>query len=189
MTIDVLRWVNSLWILAGIYWALTALRAKTAVRKEQSASRVLHIAVMCTAFYLLFGSVRAGWLVVRFVPINAWIAWTGFGLVAAGIAFAVWARAMLGANWSGLVAIKAGHELIQSGPYRWVRHPIYSGLLLAILGTALALGEVRGLLAFLVALLGWGIKALMEERFLIDQFDGDYVRYTREVKRLIPFVF
>lgn len=189
MTTDVLRLINALWILTGIYWFLTALRAKTAVRKEQNASRVLHIVVMCIAFDLLFGSARYGLLGARYVPAKAWIAWTGFSLAAAGIAFAVWARAMLGANWSGTVAIKSGHELIRTGPYAWVRHPIYSGFLLAILGTALVLGEVRGLLAFLVALLGWGIKAIMEERFLIDQFDGEYVRYSTEVKRLIPFIF
>jgi protein-S-isoprenylcysteine O-methyltransferase Ste14 len=189
MTIDVLRLINALWILAGVYWALTALRAKRVVRKEQYASRVLHIAVMCIAFDLLFGSAPSGLLGARYLPNDAWIAWTGFALAAAGLAFAVWARTMLGANWSGTVAIKSGHELVRTGPYAWVRHPIYSGLLLAILGTALALGEIRGPLAFLVALLGWGIKSILEERFLIDQFDADYVRYSSEVKRLIPFVF
>lgn len=189
MTPDVQRLINALWIMTGIYWALTAPWAKAAVRKEQYASRVLRIAVMCVALDLLFGSPRVGLLGARFVPGDAWIARTGLALVAAGTALAVWARAMLGTNWSGTVAIKSGHELIRTGPYRWVRHPIYSGLLLAVLGTALALGEVRGLLAFAVALLGWGFKATMEERFLVDQFDGAYLRYQSEVKRLIPFIF
>jgi protein-S-isoprenylcysteine O-methyltransferase Ste14 len=115
-------------------------------------------------------------------------AWTGLGLVIAGAAIAVWARALLGSNWSATVTLKRGHELVRRGPYALVRHPIYSGLLLGVLGTALALGEVRGIVAFAVAFIDWGIKSATEERFLVDQFYGSYVRYRAEVKRLIPFV-
>ena len=88
--------------------------------------------------------------------------WLGLIMVAAGIAFAVWARHYLGRNWSGTVTVKQDHELIRSGPYRLVRHPIYTGLLLAILGTAVAFGEWRGLLAF--ALLTGSLSAQTANR-------------------------
>jgi protein-S-isoprenylcysteine O-methyltransferase Ste14 len=96
---------------------------------------------------------------------------------------------MLGSNWSGTVTVKQNHELIRSGPYAIVRHPIYSGFLLGLLGTALSVGEARGLIALALAFVGWFVKARVEEQFMVEQFNGDYVRYIRDVKRLIPFVF
>ena len=186
---DVHRYINATWILVGIYWAVTSLRAKATVRRENYSSRVLHIAVMCVAFDLLFGSPRIGALGFRFLPNGVSIAWAGLGLVIAGAAIAVWARTMLGGNWSATVALKQDHEFVRRGPYALVRHPIYSGFLLAIIGTALALGEVRGLVAFAVAFIGWAVKSATEERFLVDQFDGAYIRYRAEVRRLIPFVY
>jgi protein-S-isoprenylcysteine O-methyltransferase Ste14 len=95
---------------------------------------------------------------------------------------------MLGSNWSGTVTVKQNHELVQSGPYAIVRHPIYSGFLLGALGTALSVGEARGLIALALAFVGWVAKTRVEEQFMVEQFNGDYVRYRREVKRLIPFV-
>ena len=79
-------------------------------------------------------------------PSAGWF-WLGLALVVLGLAFSVAARVWLGGNWSSMVTLKQDHELIRSGPYRWVRHPIYTGLLLAILGSAIALGEWRGLIA------------------------------------------
>jgi protein-S-isoprenylcysteine O-methyltransferase Ste14 len=144
---------------------------------------------MGLALALLFGSIRSEVLSSRILPNDVWIAWTGLCLVIAGAAVAIWSRTMLGSNWSGTVTLKHDHELVRSGPYALVRHPIYSGLLLAVLGTALALGEVRGLVAFALAFIGWGVKSAIEERFLVDHFDGAYVRYQSEVKRLVPFVY
>jgi protein-S-isoprenylcysteine O-methyltransferase Ste14 len=186
---DVHRYINAIWILVGIYWAVTGLRSKPTTRRENNLSRILHVAVMGLAFGLLFGSIRSGVLASRFLGNQVWITWAGLGLVIAGAAVAVWSRTMLGNNWSGTVTLKHDHELVRSGPYALVRHPIYSGLLLALLGTALALGEVRGLLAFAVAFIAWGVKSAIEERFLVDHFDGAYIRYRSEVKRLIPFVY
>jgi protein-S-isoprenylcysteine O-methyltransferase Ste14 len=98
-------------------------------------------------------------------------------------------RALLGSNWSATVTVKQHHELIRRGPYAIVRHPIYSGFLLGVLGTALALGEVRGLVALALAFAGWYLKARNEEQFLVEQFGDAYVGYRRNVKQLIPFVF
>ncbi len=86
------------------------------------------------------------------------------------------------------MTVKEKHELVQNGPYTIVRHPIYTGLLVAVFGTALVVGEVRALIALVIAFAGFFQKTRREEQFMVDQFDGDYVQYRRSVKRLIPFV-
>jgi protein-S-isoprenylcysteine O-methyltransferase Ste14 len=110
-------------------------------------------------------------------------------LVFAGLVFAVWARWHLGRNWSGTVAVKEGHTLITSGPYRWVRHPIYSGMVLALFGTALAIGQPRGFIGAGLILLGFVIKLLGEEARMRDTFPLEYDAYCRRTARLIPGVF
>ena len=85
--------------------------------------------------------------------------------------------------------IKRDHQLIRSGPYSFVRHPIYSGLLLAILGTATYIGEIRGLFALALAIIGLKWKSLTEESFMQEQFGSSYIEYKRHVKALIPFVW
>ena len=125
----------------------------------------------------------------RFVPEAAALSWTGLALTVAGILFAAWARFYLGGNWSLSVTVKQGHTLIRGGPYAAVRHPIYSGLSLAVLGTALAVGEFRGLVAVGLVVFGFRHKSLMEERFMREEFGAGYERYCREVKALIPFAW
>ncbi len=112
----------------------------------------------------------------------------GTALVLLGLAFTVWARVHLGRNWSGIVTVKQGHELIRSGPYRWVRHPIYTGLLLAFMGSAIALGQWRGVLAMLIVFAALWRKLRLEERWMIETFGAAYTAYRNEVAALIPFV-
>ena len=112
----------------------------------------------------------------------------GAALTLAGIAFAIWARVWIAGNWSSDVTLKRDHELITTGPYRWVRHPIYTGVLLAILGTALAVGEWRGLLAVVLAGAAFWRKLGIEEAVMRRQFGAAYDRYAENVPALIPFV-
>jgi protein-S-isoprenylcysteine O-methyltransferase len=152
-------------------------------------SRLFHILAIALAFLLLFDSrLNAGVLNRRFVPDAPAVWWTGFALSVAGAALAIWARLLLGANWSATVTVKQNHELMRTGPYAVVRHPIYSGFLSAMLGTAIAFGEVRGLIALVLAFIAWRVKSLVEERFMQDQFGEQYAQYKRDVKALIPFV-
>jgi protein-S-isoprenylcysteine O-methyltransferase Ste14 len=189
MALDVWRCIESVWLLVGIYWLVAALWAKPVARREQLLTRIVHLAIMTMAFGLLFSrSTRVGVLGARFLPESAAIGWAGLGLTAAGCALAVWARACLGSNWSATATQKHNHELVRRGPYALVRHPIYAGFLLAMLGTALALGEMRGLVALALAFVGWFTKARTEERLLSEAFGGAYARYRREVKQLIPFI-
>ena len=189
MHLDPFHLATSVWILVGIYWAASGIRVKRAVRSQGRNSRAVHIGLMALALLLMFEPYTSiGPLAVRFVRAEGWLPWVGFALTAAGCAFAIWARARLGGNWSGVVTLKQGHELVRSGPYALVRHPIYAGFLAGLLGTALVIGEVRALLALAIAFVAWFDKTRLEERFLVDQFDGEYVEYSRSVKRLIPFL-
>ena len=178
----------------GAVWAACALASKKTARREAATSRLLHIAIMVAAFALLFPRLPIGYsfpvgpLAWRFVPDTPAIAWTGLALAAAGCAFAIWARLLLGGNWSSSVTVKRDHQLIRRGPYTIVRHPIYSGFLLGMAGTALALGEWRGVAGLALAFIGWSTKSRIEEAFVVAQFGDVYTRYQREVKALIPFV-
>jgi protein-S-isoprenylcysteine O-methyltransferase Ste14 len=110
--------------------------------------------------------------------------WIGTALLLAGLLFAIAARRHLGGNWSGTVTLKQDHMLTRSGPYRFVRHPIYPCILLAFLGSdVVALGEWRGLLALALITAAFPRKIQIEERFLLEQFSGAYARYRREVER------
>ena len=146
--------------------------------------------LVTTAFCLLFArDLWPHWLRQRVSPrSDIALLWTGLILTAAGVGFAILARFWIGRNWSGTVTIKEQHELIQSGPYRIVRHPIYTGLLLAYLSTAIVHGELRGFVGFCLLLLGFGLKLRMEETFMIQQFGNAYLDYKRRVKALVPFV-
>jgi protein-S-isoprenylcysteine O-methyltransferase Ste14 len=113
----------------------------------------------------------------------------GTVLVFGGLAFAVWARWQLGRNWSSAVTVKESHTLITSGPYRWVRHPIYSGMVLALFASALAIGEPRGFIGAALILAGFVVKLLAEEAYMRATFPRDYADYCRRTARLIPGVF
>jgi protein-S-isoprenylcysteine O-methyltransferase Ste14 len=187
MTLDLA--ILIVWIIIGLVWLAASMSLKSVARTEPLGSRLFHILAIVPAFLLLFDShLNVGVLNRRFVPDTAAISWTGFSLTVAGASLAIWARLLLGANWSAIVTVKQNHELKRTGPYSIVRHPIYSGFLLAMLGTAIAFGEIRGLIGLVIALIAWRMKSLVEERFMLDQFGEQYAQYKREVKALIPFV-
>jgi protein-S-isoprenylcysteine O-methyltransferase Ste14 len=112
--------------------------------------------------------------------------WTGVLLTAAGVAIAFWARWHLGANWSGVVTLKEGHELIRSGPYRAIRHPIYTGILLALLGTVVTAGEAHGLLAFAIAWISFYAKARREESYLTQEFGEKFGAHAKQTGMFLP---
>jgi protein-S-isoprenylcysteine O-methyltransferase len=186
---DIQRWISGVWITLGVVWAIGALLTKRTARVQTARSRLIQAGLAAGGFLLLLEPrMSTGPLGWRFLPATEGAAYTGLALAVCGATLAVWARIFLGRNWSAMVTIKQDHEIVRGGPYALVRHPIYSGLLLAMLGTALALGEVRGLLAVGLTFLGWWLKLQTEERFLSEQFGTQYTQYKREVKALIPFV-
>lgn len=182
--------VAYLWSALWLYWLVTAITAKQSIRRQTYASRIIQSVPVIIAFSLLFSRrIWPQWLHLRLIPKSGpALLWTGTLLTAVGIAFAIWARTWIGRNWSGSITIKDQHELIQNGPYSLVRHPIYTGLLTAFLGTALVNGEVRGLIGFLLLVAGFGAKLRMEEAFMTQQFGNAYLEYKDRVKALVPFL-
>jgi protein-S-isoprenylcysteine O-methyltransferase Ste14 len=114
--------------------------------------------------------------------------WIGVALVIPGLAFAIWARVHIGSNWSGTVTVKEDHQLIRSGPYAWVRHPIYTGLITALLGTTVASGTVHAAIGLAIIVVSFVRKLRIEEEFMRATFPGEYERYSALVPALIPFV-
>ena len=168
-------------------WALWAIRTKRTEQRESVASRLSYSLLLMAGFYLIFArSIPVLWLRQPILPREAWVQVMGIAITAAGLLFAIWARLYLGTNWSGTVTVKVGHELVRSGPYRWVRHPIYSGLLLATIGTGIERGEVRGILGFLFACAGFLIKLRREEKFMKATFGAQYDDYSRTTGALLP---
>jgi protein-S-isoprenylcysteine O-methyltransferase Ste14 len=177
-----------LWCAWALVWVVAALRSKATRRRESMWSRLAHVVP------LIVGGVLLGWrdppsgvLTLRLWPLSFGAYLLGLVLLVAGLGIAVWARVHLGRNWSGTVSVKEGHELIRTGPYAYVRHPIYTGLLTAVLGTAIASGTVRAALGFLIILAALARKLRTEELFMRETFPGEYPRYSAEVPALIPF--
>jgi len=177
---------TGLWGLYAVVWTVAAFGSKRAVRRQSAKSTILHSLLVTLGFLLIFQPWRLGRLNVRFVPDTPTTAICGLAIAAAGIGLAFWARFTLGGNWSSTVTIKEDHRLIRSGPYRMVRHPIYSGILLAALGTAIGYGTVPCLIGLAIASFHFCTKWRLEERFMERQFGAQYIEYRREVKALIP---
>jgi protein-S-isoprenylcysteine O-methyltransferase Ste14 len=153
-----------IWAVLCLYWILSALRTKAVKSRESFGRRLGYVLPVALGVTLLFNSrSQYSWLGMRIAPDTIALAVTGVVLTAAGVALAMWARLVLGENWSAAVSIRKDHELIRMGPYRTMRHPIYTGMLLGLLGTALVVGEVRGILALVIVGLGFYVKARKEE--------------------------
>ena len=177
------------WWVFAIYWLITALRVKRTKEREKSADRLITIAVVVVAYELLFGHWHLGPLQLRFVPGELWIPWTGIALTWIGVAVAIWARYCLGVYWSARVTLKEGHELIRTGPYAYVRHPIYAGMLVGCIGATLVVGEWRGIVAVILLLLAHSRKAMREESLLTKEFGEQYSAYRRQTGFLFPKVW
>jgi len=178
------------WIIAALVWFIGALFSKPTERTEPLSSRLPQIAWTLLSIILLsFPRLPWGPLGVRVIPRSFLLGYIGLALTVGGIAFAIWARFYLGRNWSGRVTIKKDHELIRSGPYSIVRHPIYTGFLVALTGTVIGNGEIRAILALAIVAVALYFKSRTEEKFMSEQFGEQYARYRQEVKSLIPFMW
>jgi len=177
------------WLAFGLYWIWSARGVKRPVRTELPWLRLAAYWLPQLLAVLLLGP--GEWfadspLRERFVPKGIAVKAAGLLLTVGGVALACRARYLLGRNWSSEVQIKQGHELVQAGPYRYVRHPIYTGLLLAFLGTALKVGDWRGLLAVAIVLASFWYKLRHEERWLLEHFGTPYADYMQRTRALVP---
>ena len=183
--------IDGAWVAWLIVWIAMASRVKSTIVRESLARRAAHILPLSVAGAVLFICPPGqGWWTCQDVLRRApWMAPSGALIVIAGLGFAVWARILLAGNWSGIVTLKQDHELVRAGPYGIVRHPIYTGLLSAIFGTAIAIDQWRGVLALAVVTASFLVKMRTEETFMRRAFADDYARYCRQVAALIPGVW
>src|SRR6266446_5129136 len=177
--------ISACWTLFAVIWLLAAFATKKSVYQESRAQRLRYvIPIFLGGFLLAKGHRLSDPLNHRVIPHVEALAWTGVVLCIVGLAFCIWARFTLGRNWSGLVTLKAGHELITSGPYALVRHPIYTGLLSMALGTVIVLGHLAGIIAMPLIFVSFWIKLRYEENIMLEKFPDEYAAYQRRVKRL-----
>jgi protein-S-isoprenylcysteine O-methyltransferase Ste14 len=176
-----------MWLSWVFYWLWASRNAKPIERRETIMSGLLHVLPL-TLVVALLSSHRTPVpaLNERLFPWAPWEFWIAALITAAGLLFAVWARVHLGRNWSISVTIKQSHELVSTGPYALVRHPIYTGLLIAIVGSAIGRGEWGGVLAVLIAWAALWRKLRLEERWMTEQFGEQYVAYCQRVPALVP---
>jgi protein-S-isoprenylcysteine O-methyltransferase Ste14 len=187
----VLRVIQLLWTAIFVIWAIASFTAKRTTESAPSEwkAKLALLAVWLSWWLALRQGNWPGLLATRFVPEGMPGAYVGLALTGLGLGFALWARFYIGRNWDGMVVLKEDHQLVRTGPYSLVRHPIYSGFMLATLGTAITQGEIGRLLAMPVIVIAWGYKARVEEAFLTRRFPQQYEQYRREVKALIPAVW
>ena len=178
------------WIAFIVYWRIKAAGTKSNQRREADASGILRALVFVIVIVLL--SVPRipllPWLYRELWPAGLVAVGSGAAVTVGGLLFAVWARRHLASNWSSAVTIKEGHELITSGPYGVVRHPIYTGILTGFLGTAIALSQVRGVVGFVLIFVVLWAKLRKEEEWMRSEFGETYAGYARRTAALVPYV-
>jgi protein-S-isoprenylcysteine O-methyltransferase Ste14 len=175
------------WLIFVAYWIATGLNTRRTVSRESFASRYGVLFLEIAGFVLLF-SRWAGIGVMRghIFPRSDATGVAGIALTWAGIGLAIWARAHLGQYWSARVTLKEDHKLIRSGPYRFFRHPIYSGLILAAIGGVVAIDHWRCVVGLMLIITGYVIKARKEEAMLTQQFGEEFREHCRHTGFLLP---
>jgi protein-S-isoprenylcysteine O-methyltransferase Ste14 len=182
--------VGWMWVLWYFYWmAAAAGPGKTTVKRESLSSVIRQRLLLLAGYVLLVAPVRVFGLAEPWVRPSVGTGRAGIWVCLLGLGFSVWARRALGDNWSSTAAVKENHQLVQTGPYAFVRHPIYTGLLTAALGTALAEDRVGSLLGSALMAFGLHFKMGVEERFMREEFGGGYSAYARKVKKLLPWIY
>lgn len=180
-----------LWIAWYAYWIISARNrvrdtAKSPAKREPLAGRIGYMGLLVAGFALLFRRWPLSYLECRlWLSSGTWLA-SGLTVQTTGLAFAIGARRTLGKNWAGRVTLGANQELVVRGPYRVVRHPIYSGLLFGALGTAVVIGQVRAIVGLLLMMTGVLIKIRREEAALRQHFGSAYLDYAQRVPALFP---
>jgi protein-S-isoprenylcysteine O-methyltransferase Ste14 len=183
----VLKWT---WVAFGVYWLIAARRVKAARTTESPIYRIFRLLLLVITFTLLFAEWTAvGSLGRHFFPQTQLLAYIGFASALAGMGIAIWARMSLGQYWSDKIVLKVDHQLVRSGPYARMRHPIYSGVLLGVAGSALVVDEWRGVLALLLLLANYTVKAKREDAILAEAFAQDFEVHKKSAGFLLPRLF
>ena len=181
------RFAIGCWGVGIAFWILSAFSVKRTGEQPPLRQRLFYFVLTAGAAILLNRSARIINWNRAVLPHTVVTGILGDFLLFVGLFIAIWARITLGGNWSASVTLKENHELIQRGPYRVVRHPIYSGLLLMILGTAILIGQVGGFVVLAFCSCGLWVKLRREEALLTKHLP-EYSEYMRRTRALVPFV-
>lgn len=187
-----LKLIFGCWAIFGLYWLASMFLTKRTVERQTGTSRLRHVVLFILAFLLLFGTAfrhQQHQFEQVVSPHSVALNIIGLDLTVLGLLIAIWARMTLGRNWSGRVTFKENHELIVRGPYAFVRHPIYTAMLLMFLGTAFAIGTGAALLAVPILFLSFWIKYRQEEALMFEHFGDSYRDYMKRVKAIVPLIF
>lgn len=176
---------NTLWLVIALYFSVKYRHVQV---KRTSAVAIVSLERICALFALALVFFPRTHLLRLATPFHASrsIAMAGFCITIAGLAFSAWARDVLGRHWSGRVIVQDHHQLVTAGPYAYVRHPLYTGLLIAITGTTLISGDLGSLLGFLFAIGYFALKAEREEVILETEFGAIYANYRARTGGLLP---
>ncbi len=175
------------WIVFVLYWIVSAIRTRDTLQTESFVSRYAILLIEVAGFVLLFRhSAGIGFLGNRFMHRTLASAIVGSILTWMGIGLAIWARYHLAEYWSARITIKEDHQLIRTGPYARLRHPIYSGIVLAAIGSAVVIDQWRCVLGVCLVLMGYCIKARKEETMLTQQFGDAFREHQKHAGFLIP---
>ena len=181
------------WCVLVVVWLfgyVTRLRSSPMPRGRSHLTLQVPAACLLVACFALMLNAHSYTLRAQLTPPDGIVGAIGAALAVAGVGFAVWARVVLGHNWSGLVMlVREGHQLVQTGPYAIVRHPIYTGMFAAILGAALTLGTLASWIAVASGLFGILLRVDVEERLMATEFGAAHADYRARTRKLIPFVW
>ena len=176
---------NTLWMVFALYFAARYRPVEVKLEGGFQYFSMERVCVLIGIALLFFPRTHVSYLATSLHPGHA-AATTGLCLTIAGLAFSAWARDVLGRNWSGRVIIQKDHQLVTAGPYAYVRHPLYTGILIAMTGTVLIAGDLGGLLGFIFALAFFMQKAQREEQILVSEFGAMYANYQANTGALLP---
>jgi protein-S-isoprenylcysteine O-methyltransferase Ste14 len=183
--------ITAAWICFLVFWVISSLAAKRIATGEGRAGILRRVISGLVGYVLFFRSddPRLGVLAAHFLPGALWIAWLGAAITIAGVLFAIWARIYIGKYWSATVALKSGHRLIRSGPYARIRHPIYTGILVGLAGSAIVVNRYAALLAVVIYAAMFWFKARKEERLLAGEFGPAFEEHRRSTGFFLPRLF
>jgi protein-S-isoprenylcysteine O-methyltransferase Ste14 len=187
VNLDVLDHVmRLLWMLIMMAWLAFAMESNEAIAVKRDRRSDVAVWIVSVGWVVLLVNRFNG---PQLIPRIMLIRIVGSLFTITGFAFALWARVYLGSNWDSVISLKMDHKLVRTGPYAIVRHPIYFGFMLALMGSILTFGHLRSLVAAIMVTAAWLFKSGLEESFMMDHFGSEYAQYRDNVKRLIPMIW
>jgi protein-S-isoprenylcysteine O-methyltransferase Ste14 len=186
-----LQIIAGIWIIFMAFLYIPALLFNAPVERKsfRYVRRSIILVIIAIILIVILTRYESDTLIFRIIPDSPLAGITGIVLTIAGLGFSAWARIHLGRYWSSMVMVKVGHRIIRTGPYRVVRNPMYTGLLVAYVGAAIVLGEILAFVALGIGIAAVWVKIKAEEEILFEKFGEEYLQYKRKVKAaIIPWI-